>query len=65
MTDERPLVEGIDAYHESLREGARRERNRILKLIDEKIQRYKNISFNDTVIKRGCLEELKEELKEK
>jgi hypothetical protein len=39
MNDERPLIEGIEAYHESLEEGAMRERERILKLIDEKMDR--------------------------
>lgn len=75
MTDERPLVEGIDAYHESLREGARRERKRILKLIDSK----GNFDFENESLPEYCktleqkayyrygywdaLKELKEELK--
>lgn len=37
-------------------------RGYVLRMIDEKIQSYKNISLNDTIIKTDCLEELKEVL---
>jgi hypothetical protein len=52
-------------YTAYFRAGEIQERKRILKLIDEKIQFYKEISLNDTIIKQDCLEELKEELKRK
>lgn len=63
MTDERPLIEGIDAYHKSLKEGARRERKRILKLIDQKIKKLYLIDKKTETLVRQELEELKEELK--
>lgn len=61
---ERPLIEGIDAYRESLKEGARREREQILKLIDEKIHQYDKNELNGLfwIGYKEALNELKGEL---